>query len=231
MPGSGPGDGLFAGTCQLGGGIETDGFQQTVASLLAAVVHLNKGFVDEQAELVEHLVGCDGCGGAHGDVCVVAEVSGEDGQATEYDLFHLGEQVVRPIDGCFQRVLARQGGTGRPGEYVEALVETGGDLGGGEHSDSGGCQFDGQGDAVETAADVGDGRRVGLGEGEAGSCAAGPVYEQLDRLAGCQPVNVGWTAAPARVTVGHRQGGNPPGDLSGQVQRLPAGGQDAKGWA
>ena len=69
---------------------------------------------------------------------------------------------------------------------------------------------------------------VGLGEGETGSGPAGPVDEQLHRLAGCQPGDAGRPVVAPVMIVGDGQRRDPPGHLAGQVEGLAAGGQYAQ---
>jgi hypothetical protein len=173
-------------------------------------------------------VGFDATCGAYGDRGVVVEPAGEDSHAAEDDPFVLGQQVMGPVNGGFQGLLARQGGARRAGEQGEALVETGGDLGRREDRHSGGRQFYGQRNAVQASTDISHRRRVGVGQSETWSYPAGPVDEQLDRLTSSQPADSGRIGIGLVVMVRDGEGGDPPGDLAGKIKGLAAGGQDAQ---
>ena len=112
---------------------------------------------------------------------------------------------------------------GSPGQQAEAVLEPGEQLVGGQRPDAGGGQLDGQRDAVQPAADLGDRRGVPVGDGEAGRRPPGPVDEQPHRRVAGQARRRRRSAArPGTASDGTRQG-----TLAGDAQRLPAGGQDA----
>ena len=67
----------------------------------------------------------------------------------------LVQQVPGPVDDRAQGLLAGQHGTAAAGQQAEAVVEPVGDLAGGEQSEPGRGQFDGERQAVEAAADLG----------------------------------------------------------------------------
>lgn len=66
------------------------------------------------------------------------------------------------------------------GEQMEPVVEPGEQLVGTHHGDAGGGELDGEGDAVEAGAELGDGGAVGRGEREVRAGSAGAVEEELD---------------------------------------------------
>ena len=70
---------------------------------------------------------------------------------------------------------------------------------------------------------------VGIGEGKTRSGPAGPVDEQLHRLAGDQTDDPCRTVIAPVTVFGHGQRGDSPGDLAGQVEGLAAGGEDVEG--
>ena len=81
-----------------------------------------------------------------------------------------------------QGLLSGHHGAGPAGEQPEPVVELGGDPLSRHLPAAGGRQLDGQRDAVEAVADLGDGRSVGLADGERRSGAMGPLDEQDDRV-------------------------------------------------
>ncbi len=70
------------------------------------------------------------------------------------------------------------------GEKAKAVVQPRQDLNRRESDDSGGCQLDGEGHAIQTAADGGDRFGAGLVHEEIGPDTAGAVYEEADRVRG-----------------------------------------------
>ena len=62
-----------------------------------------------------------------------------------------GEQVVAPVQGGPQRLLAPAGGAGAAGEQGQAVVQAGGHLLRGQDAGPGGGQLDGQGQPVQAA--------------------------------------------------------------------------------
>ena len=104
----------------------------------------------------------------------------------EHSLFGGREQVVAPIDGGPQRPVP---GRRRPGSVAqggEPVIELFRQLLGAEHPGSGGGDLEGQGQAVESAADADHGIGVGVVEGEVAVGVAGPGAEQGDGVEGLQ---------------------------------------------
>src|SRR5262249_48685587 len=106
------------------------------------------------------------------------ETAGEDGEPAKEGLLVAGEEIVRPRDRGTEGLLT--GGevarTGR--EDVEASRQAGGQRGGRQNFAAGRRQFDGQGETVELAADLDDGRGVLIGQDEVGACFACPLDEK-----------------------------------------------------
>ena len=118
----------------------------------------DEGLVDQPAEHVEDLagrhlvVGADRLGGGQ------LAAAGEHRQPGEQAAFVLEQQVVAPVHHRPQGLLAGQGGAGAPGEQPEAVVEPFGHGGQRQRAEAGGGELDGQGQAVQPAADVLDDR-------------------------------------------------------------------------
>ena len=97
------------------------------------------------------------------------------------DALALVEQIVAPIDERAQRLLPRQDVAAAAGEHAEALVEPLAQLARAEHLDARRGELDGERDAVEPPADVGDDRRVLVGQRETVVGGARPLDEERDR--------------------------------------------------
>jgi hypothetical protein len=112
---------------------------------------------------------------------VQREAAGEDGEAAEEELFFRGEEVVAPGDRVAQGLLAEWEVAGTGGEELEAAGEAGSQRLRGEDFDAGGGQLDRQRQPVEAGADLGDGGRVGFGQGEGRVGRADAGEEERDR--------------------------------------------------
>ena len=155
----------------------------------------------------------DGGGG------IEVEAAGEHGQTTERDSLVVEQEVVAPVEGGGQGLLAVRMAGPAPGEDGERIAQADGQLGDGEVDDTHGGQLEGEGDAVEAATDLGDGGGSGGIEHEARRRVPRSLDEQLDGLETSQPVG--------RVVVSRKlERGHPPGDLAGLPERLAARGQD-----
>ena len=89
---------------------------------------------------------------------------------------------MAPLDGRVQRAVAVR--PAARGEELEPIGESLDDLVRGELCDLRGGELDGQRDAVEPPADLGDVGRVGLGHHEVGAYRDGAVAEQAHRVRG-----------------------------------------------
>ncbi len=131
----------------------------------------------DEALLDERLQGVE-LGVADHFGCLERAAPGEDREAGEELLLCGGEQVVAPLDGCAQGLLAGIG-VAAALEQVEAGGEALQDLGRGERLRAGGGELDGEREVVQARAELGDlvgglelGARAeegdGLGGGERG---------------------------------------------------------------
>ncbi len=134
----------------------------------------HEGLVDERAERVEGGGAADGLGG--GEVAA----AGEDGQPAQDVPFVRVEQFPGPVDDGTQGLLTGQHGTTAGGEQPEAVVEPVGDLACGQHAQPGRRELDGQGQSVQTPADLRTGLRILL-RTEAGAGRRTPLGEQPQR--------------------------------------------------
>jgi hypothetical protein len=86
----------------------------------------------------------------------------EDRQPLQQRTLGFAEQVVAPVEGCHQRLLAREGGAAATGQETEPLVEPKRDLFGGQRVDPCRGKLQCQRNAVEALANL-----------RAGSCIDG----------------------------------------------------------
>ncbi len=168
---------LAAAFDQLGEGILAHRLQQPVPIVAALDVDFDERPVDETAEEV------DGIGGVAKDgLCGFQRPAAEDRQPTEGIPFRLAEQVVAPVHGGLEGLVAgRCSGPARP-EQRESIFEPLQDLFGSENVDPRGCQLDGQRQAVEAPCDLTDRSRAAAFHPEVRFDQGGAIEEQLNRL-------------------------------------------------
>ena len=132
----------------------------------------------------------------------------EDREPGQQRLLRFGKQVVRPVERGAQGPVALDARPSAPGQQAEHVVEAIGDLGRTQRAGPGRRQLDRQRNAVEAAADPGDGLGVSGGV-EDGARLLGPQDEQLH----------------GGTVVVHAQRRSPTRSLALDVERLPRGGQ------
>src|SRR6266508_3042912 len=169
----------------------------------------DQGLVDEFPDQWEHRAVCDPATRAHGFGGVDVEGAVEHAQAAEGDLRAGGQELMAPLDGREQAPVT-SGLRVRTREHLEPVGYPCCDLGWLEDAYLAGGQLDGEGEAVEPAADGFDVAAVDLGNGEVGTGKPGTVDEQLNRFG---------------VDVEGRHGED---DLAGNIKGLAAGGKDAQ---
>ena len=113
------------------------------------------------------------------------------------------------------------GGPAAAGQQAETVVEAGGDLFHGECPDPRRRELDGEGDAVEAAAELGDGPGILVGELEGRLDGPGPLDEEPD----C--IDVGQVArSNTRPRLGRGQRRDREDHLAADAERFPAGDDD-----
>ena len=140
-----------------------------------------------------------------------ANTAREHRQPRREDAFAGVEQVPAPLHDRAERLVAGHRRTAPGGEQAEPVAAPFGDLPGRQRAEPGGGQFDGERHAVELAADALDGVALAVHE------VAGPYG---GRPLGEQPYGVVCAERPDR-----------PQPLTGDAERLPAGGEDAQAGA
>ena len=200
------------------------GLQDGIAHLTVRVdLHHRERLVDEPAEEVEHELAGQSVGPADRLACVEIEAAREDAEPAEEHPLRLSEQVVAPVDGCPEGLLAGQRCPASSREDPKAILESGEQVFGGEHLDPRRGELDRQRHAIEPATDVADHLGVVVGQDEARSLGLGAVAEQLDRL---EPP--GGRRGARAVRVRGRERRDAPHQLAGHAEPLAARGEDAQ---
>ena len=195
----------LAGVDQLLLGVLADALEQAVAGGAVLLLDDHEAAGHEMVQEVEDVEGIDAVAGRHRLCRLERPPAAEDGQPPQKHALVLGQQLVAPVDGGPQRLLAGHGRAVAAGEEAELVAETVEDLAGGEHVHARGGQLDGQRDAVEAPADVLDDSAVRVARVELPVPRAGPVDEQLHALS-------------------RHHGRDAEHDLAGNAERLLAGG-------
>ena len=123
--------------------------EHSVTPVDAGVVGDDEGLPHQREQLHE-----PGRPSAHGERGLDGEAARKGGEAPEHDPFVLGEEAVAPLDRRLQRAVAV--GSATCGEQLEPVGESLDDLVRRELCDLRGGELDGQRDAVEPPADLGD---------------------------------------------------------------------------
>ncbi|HZQ57169.1 MAG TPA: hypothetical protein VFA84_04000 [Acidimicrobiales bacterium] len=196
--------------------VVADGLEEAVAGTRGPGIGDDQRLLDEpddkidDVERVEVLIG-------HDRLCRrEPEAAVEDGEAPQHGSFRFVEQLVGPVDGVAQRLVA--GGRRPPaaGQEPEAAVEVGDDLTRRHPFGARSSQLDRQWDPIEALAETGDGMGLTRRHREGRIDFRGPVDEQphggrLQRLFGRRP-----GAGEAEGRHGHRP-------LAGHGEALTAG--------
>jgi hypothetical protein len=157
-----------------------NGLQQPVAFRRHIVEH--ERLLHEVREQLEHIPGTHLVPRADRFGRFDGPAAGEHREPAQERALGRAEQLVAPVDRGAQRPLARQRGDVAVGEHAQRLAELGGDPLGPERLDARGGELDRQWNAVEPRADLGNERRVRLGEAERRQRGGGPIHEKLHRF-------------------------------------------------
>ncbi len=161
---------------------------------------------------------------AHGLRRLEGRSPGEHGQAAEDRPLRLGQQVVAPVDRRPQRLVPGDGGPAAAGQQAEPVVEAGRDLLDRERPDARGGELDGERDAVQATAELGDRARILVGQANDGLDRPGPLDEQPAGVDGSEVAR-----DDGRADLGSRQRGDRQDRLAGHAERLAAGHDDPDG--
>ena len=166
---------------QPGGGIGAQGLKHPIAADAAGPRPREHRLLGEPGDQVgdpaggKVVVGHDRL--RHRDV----ERRREHRQAQEQPLLVGAEQLEGPVDDGAEGVVAGVAAAAAGPEQVEAGVQPVGQVVDGQGADAGGGQLDGQGEAVQGAADVADPTQEPPAGPDPVAGGAGPVQEQPDR--------------------------------------------------
>ncbi len=182
----------------------------------------------QRGEQVQDLIPLDALTRADGFGGGQIEAAAEHGQAHPQQSFLRSAQRVAPIDDAAQGVLVARLGTRHAGaaEHAEAVVEAFQHLLGCHRAQTYGCEFDGEGDAVEPSAQLGDGRAVARCNGERRSGRGGPLYQ---KTYGFRTFG-GLLGVAEGVRVREREARHGQDVLAGYSQTVPAGGEHGQAW-
>jgi hypothetical protein len=197
------------------------GFQHPEARLAPPLLRLaQQARVHQRCHPVQHVGRAAAARAANPLRRVQREAANEDGQAAEEGLLLRRQVVVTPGDGVPHRLLPSRQVPPAAGQQRQPLLQPGEEGGGRQDLDPGGGELDGQRQPVEPAADVGDGRGVGLREGEVGPDRLRAVDEEADGLDRPQ-----LRQRLVRTGVGDRQRPDLDHPFAGEPQRGTAGGK------
>ena len=167
-------------------GVFPDGVEQAEPGLILAGLHPDQAAVHQRAQRLDHAAWLVGLAGGyrvtadrrHGRQ---AEAPGEHCQPGEQGLLVGRQQAEAPVERVAQGPLPFGQVTRSGGQHAHPVVEPGQQRLRGQQPDPGGGQLDGQRQAVQPTADLGDGLDVAPGQLEARGLGAGPGREQADR--------------------------------------------------
>ena len=111
---------------------------------------------------------------------VEVEAPNEHRQPSEQAALVLEEQLIAPVDDGPQGLLAGQGRASTPGAYPEGVVEAFREGKQRQCTEAGGGELDGEGKAVQPAAEIFDGLACGPIGHKPGLHCTGPLHEELD---------------------------------------------------
>ena len=151
---------LLTGVAQLEAGVLPHRLVQPVAGDASDVLFRHQRLVDQRRQHVQGLAGRLVAVRTDRLDVLQGEPAREHAQAPQQRLLAAGQQIVAPVDGRAQRLLARQGRPASPGEQGEPVGQPIEDLLSGEDAGPNGGELDRQRQPVEPAAQLGDGRLV-----------------------------------------------------------------------
>ena len=170
----------LAGCSSAIAGVGSQGLEQSIADIATFdFVGDDEALVDQPAHQVEHRRPFDVVDARNDGLRrLERERTREDAQASERDPFGLVKPIVTPVDRGQQRLLPGDDGARPTSQQPEPVVELGGDPLGRHLPTARRRQLQRQRYAVETMADLGDSRRIRLGDLEGRPCPMGALDEQ-----------------------------------------------------
>ena len=167
-------------------GVLPDGIEQAEPGLILAGLHPDQAAVHQRAQRLYHAAWLVGLVGGYGVAAYrrhgrQAEAPDEHCQPGEQSLLIGREQAKAPVERVAQGPLPFGQVTRSAGQNAHPVIEPGQQRLRGQQPDPGGGQLDGQRQAVQPTADLGDGPDVAPGQLEARGFGAGPGREQANR--------------------------------------------------
>ncbi|MGH3984160.1 MAG: hypothetical protein ACRDST_16125 [Pseudonocardiaceae bacterium] len=171
------------------GGILADGLEQPVPHFGVLFASGDQRLVDQAGQQIEHGIAVDSVAATHVLGGLQRPAASERCEPPQQRPLTLAEQLVAPVDGGLQGLLAWHRRAAAAGEQVEPIAQALGDLPGREYPHPRGGQLDGERDAVELLTDLRDGGRVDLSDPEIGTHLHGAVDEQARRVGPSQDLD------------------------------------------
>ena len=204
----------LTGTAELSLGVLPHHLEQAETGGFTRGLRRHQRLVDETTEHVDDVGDRRDAGRG-----IEVEAAGEHGQTSERNPLVLEQEVVTPVEGGGEGLLAVRMAAPATGQDGQRIAQAGGELGDGEVDDPHRSQLEGEGDAVETTTDLGDRGGGGSIEHEGRRRLPRPLDEELDRFEPSETVR--------RVVITRKlERGHPPGDLARMAERLAGRGQD-----
>ena len=203
--------------------VVADGGQQVVARAAVRLLRAQQRLFGQPGQQVEDVPAGDAAarrdpfGGGQG------EAAGKDREPPEHRALVRGEQVVAPVEGRAQRLMAARRRAGPAGQYREDVVQALRQLCGRQDPYPRGGQLDRQRQAVQATADLQDRGGVVVGDAERRPDQLGPLFEEADRVRAAQR---GRGRRDDGATGRQRQRRDRPAAFSLDAERLAAGGED-----
>ena len=163
-----------------------DGGEQAVARAAGRLLDAQQRLVGQPRQQVQNVPGRNVTPGCHPFGRPERESAGEAGQPAEDRALGLGEQVVAPVEGRAQGLMAARRAAGSPGKDGEDVVEPLRQLGGRQNPHPRRRQLYRQRQPVQAAADLQDGGGVVVADPERGPHELRPLFEEPHRVRGGQ---------------------------------------------
>src|SRR2546425_417900 len=139
------------------------------------------------------------------------------GKPREQNAFDSAKQVIAPIDGGAQCLVARQSGSAPAGQQSEPIIQTKRNFFRRNHFHPCRSKLDSQWNTVEPSANFGDGWRISGGQLKIWNDGCGAIHEQPDRWDLCQ-----FLEGIQRLGRRHWERGDAPGRLTGNSKGFTA---------
>ena len=158
--------GIVAAFGELAACVLANRVEHEIACAVVAFLERHERLVDQGAEQVEHVEARQRLAAADRFRRGEIEAVDEDAEPVEHDLLVLLEQLVRPVDQRAQRLLPLLVDARSSGEKLVAVLEAGVDVGDGQRAHARRGELERERNALEPRDQLGDRRRLLLGQRE-----------------------------------------------------------------